>query len=236
MAIPPPDDGYGDAAVSPWTTRVVAFTRWVGPGRRVTQTGAAAPGAGPRTRAGARHRGCHRSGGPRAGAPHHQQRRTPRAEHHLCVGQGGAAGAGHRRQAGRGAEERCAAGAAGAAVGADVRHVRGHSGRRSASLGGASRCCVATSLRHPGRLSGVCEHDGPAGLDLVCRWGRGQSRWPGRWRPGHPPGHVAAVNDRDVRAAVGVLARFGALRLDGLPDARVVALTPLGRAAMPSCW
>jgi hypothetical protein len=39
MAIPPPDDGYGDAAVSLWTTRVVAFTQWVGPGRRVTQTG-----------------------------------------------------------------------------------------------------------------------------------------------------------------------------------------------------
>src|SRR6266540_3365763 len=32
-------------------------------------------------------------------------------------------------------------------------------------------------------------------------------------------------NDRDVRAAVGVLARFGALRLDGPPDAYVVALT-----------
>ena len=30
---------YGDAAVSLWTTRVVAFTQWVGPGRRVTQTG-----------------------------------------------------------------------------------------------------------------------------------------------------------------------------------------------------
>jgi hypothetical protein len=39
MAIPPPDDGCGDAAVSLCTTRVVAFTRWVGPGRRVTQTG-----------------------------------------------------------------------------------------------------------------------------------------------------------------------------------------------------
>ncbi len=30
MAIPPPDDGYGDAAVSLWTTRVVAFPQWVG--------------------------------------------------------------------------------------------------------------------------------------------------------------------------------------------------------------
>ncbi len=39
MVISALDDGYGDAAVSQWTTRVVAFTRWVGPGRRVTQTG-----------------------------------------------------------------------------------------------------------------------------------------------------------------------------------------------------
>ncbi len=40
MATFPPDDRYGgDAAVLQWTNRVVVFTRWVGPGRRVTQTG-----------------------------------------------------------------------------------------------------------------------------------------------------------------------------------------------------
>ena len=38
MAIPHPTTGTGDAAVSQWTTRVVAFTQWVGR-RRVTQTG-----------------------------------------------------------------------------------------------------------------------------------------------------------------------------------------------------
>jgi hypothetical protein len=87
-------------------------------------------------------------------------------------------------------------------------------------------------------LSGVAEHDGPAGLDLVCQWG---------WHAVSHRDRVAGLpaihwdtwrrcNDRDVHAAVGVLARFGALRLEGPSDARVVALTPLGRATLPSCW
>ena len=71
----------------------------------------------------------------------------------------------------------------------------------------------------------------------MCRWG-----WDAVSRGVRGDGVPAAhrdiwrrCNDRDVRAAVGVLVRFGALRLDGPPDAYVVALTPLGRAALPSC-
>ncbi|GAA2216689.1 hypothetical protein GCM10010429_44870 [Micromonospora olivasterospora] len=39
MAVPHPGTDTGDAAVSQWATRVAAFTRRVGPGRQVTQTG-----------------------------------------------------------------------------------------------------------------------------------------------------------------------------------------------------
>jgi hypothetical protein len=81
-------------------------------------------------------------------------------------------------------------------------------------------------------------HDGPAGLDLVCRWGRDAVGHGGRIA-GVPAAHGDTwrrCDDRDVRAAVGVPARFGALRIDGPPDGGVVALTPLGRAALPACW
>ncbi len=71
-------------------------------------------------------------------------------------------------------------------------------------------------------LSGFSAHEGPAGLDLVCRWD-----WDAVSRgvlvAGVPAIHRDTwrrCNDRDVRAAVGVLARFGALRLAGPPEAR----------------
>jgi hypothetical protein len=86
-------------------------------------------------------------------------------------------------------------------------------------------------------LSGVFGHDGPAGIDLVCRWGWDAVSRVGRVAGGPPSTGETwrRCSDRDVGAAVGVLARFGVLRLDGPPDARVVALTPLGRAALPCC-
>ncbi|MFF5074961.1 hypothetical protein ACFY2R_28150 [Micromonospora olivasterospora] len=60
-------------------------------------------------------------------------------------------------------------------------------------------------------LHGLSGHDCPAGSDRVCRWGwhavsRGvrvadvSAAHRDTWRP---------CNDRDVRAAVGVLVRFG---------------------------
>ena len=39
MTVSAPEDELAAAAVSQWTTRVVAFTRWVGAGRKLTQTG-----------------------------------------------------------------------------------------------------------------------------------------------------------------------------------------------------
>ena len=238
MAIPPPDDGYGDAAVSPWTIRVVAFTRWVGPGRRVTQTcrltlaqaRELVPALG--------------TGDVIDPVVHGRVHRTTSSEElpelnttcawakaaRLVRATGGKLVAVRKNAV---LLERpvplwermfTTFGALGPAIcppGWGESLLRGH---------------FAEGIRAV--LSGVSGHDGPAGLDLVCQWG-----WDAVSRGGRVAGVPAAhrdtwrrCSDRDVRAAVGVLVRFGALRLDGPPVARVVAFTPLGRAAMPSCW
>jgi hypothetical protein len=238
MAIPPPDDGYGDAAVSLWTTRVVAFTQWVGPGRRVTQTGRL-------TLAQARELvPALDTGDVIDPMVHGRVHRTTSTEELPELNTTCAWAKAARLVRVTGGKlavvqknavllerpvplwERMFAtfGALGPVIcppGWGESLLRGH---------------FADGIRAV--LSGVSAHDGPAGLDLVCRWG-----WDAVSHGGRIAGVSAAnrdtwrrCNDRDVRAAVGVLARFGALRLDGPPDAYVVALTPLGRAALPSCW
>lgn len=79
-------------------------------------------------------------------------------------------------------------------------------------------------------LAGIYAHDGPSGLAAVCALGwdavsRGYripdaGRQQDTWR---------RCNDRDIASALGVLARFGAVRIDGPREARSVTLTPLGR-------
>jgi hypothetical protein len=234
------DDGYADAAVSQWTTRVVAFTRWVGPGRRVTKTGRL-------TLAQAQARElvpALDTGDVIDPVVHGRVHRTTSTEELPELNTTCAWAKAARLVRVTGGKlvvvqknavllerpvllwERMFAtfGALGPAIcppGWGESLLRGHFAEGIQAV-----------------LSGVSGHDGPAGLDLVCRWS---------WDAVSRGVQVACVpathrdtwrrcNDRDVRAAVGVLARFGALRLDGPPGARLVALTPLGRAALPSCW
>jgi hypothetical protein len=83
-------------------------------------------------------------------------------------------------------------------------------------------------------LSGIYAHDGPVDLAQACAWG---------WKAVTRGYRIADVpepqqstwrrcNDRDVRNAFGVLARFGAVHIGGPKSALSVGLTELGRRAM----
>lgn len=83
-------------------------------------------------------------------------------------------------------------------------------------------------------LAGIYAHDGSAPLAEACRWAwtavsRGyrivdaSELHRDTWR---------RCNDRDVHRAVGVLARFGAVSLDGRQNATQVTMTGLGRHGM----
>jgi hypothetical protein len=189
MAISALDDGYADAAVSQWTTRVLAFTRWVGPGRRETQTGRL-------TLAQARELvPALDTGDAMDPVIHGRMHRTTSSEElpelnttymwakaaRLVRATGGKLVVVQKNAVLLGRPvplwERMFAtfGALGPAIcppGWAESLLRGH---------------FAEGIRAV--LSGVSEHDGPAGLDLVCQWGlgRGQPRRPGRRRAGHPP-------------------------------------------------
>jgi hypothetical protein len=83
-------------------------------------------------------------------------------------------------------------------------------------------------------LSRAYAHDGPVRLTEACEWA---------WQRVTAGYRIEAAsdaqqdtwrrcNDRDVRRALGVLAQFGAVRLDGPDEAQSVTLTPLGGWAM----
>ena len=83
-------------------------------------------------------------------------------------------------------------------------------------------------------LSGIYAHDGPVDLAQACAWGwEAVSRG---YRIADVPETQQDVwrrcNDRDVRNAIGVLARFGAVRIGGPQKAPSVELTALGQQAM----
>jgi len=83
-------------------------------------------------------------------------------------------------------------------------------------------------------LAGIQAYGGPVGLAEVCGWA-----WDAV-TAGYRTETATDVqqhtwrrcSDRDVRRAMGVLAQFGAVRLDGQDAAESVTLTPLARWAL----
>ncbi len=228
------EEGLAAAAVSEWTTRVVTLTRWVGAGRKLTQTGRL-------TLAHARELVELLDTGdvidPQTGGQVYRTKSSEELPELNTVLEWARAARLVRVTGGRLATVQTNAkllerplplwermfetfGALGPAVcppGWGESMVRSH---------------FAEGIRAV--LAGIYAHDGPVSLTEACTWA-----WEAVSRgyriadaPDSQRDTWRRCNDRDVHGAMGVLARFGAVRIDGQQEAMSVALTPLGRRGM----
>jgi hypothetical protein len=213
-----PEGELAAAAVSEWTTRVVAFTRWVGTGRRLTQTGRLTLG---HARELVELLGTGDVVDPRVGD---RVRRTKSSEElpELNTIFEWARAARLVRVAGG----RLMMVTKNAALLERPQplweRTFGALGPAICPPGGASPCCAATSPKGWGAvLSAIYIYDGPPSLAQACTWG-----WEAAIRGYRISGVTESqrdvwrrCNDRDVRRALDVLARFGAVRIDGPREA-----------------
>lgn len=234
MTASAPEGELAAAAVSEWTTRVVGFTRWVGAGRKLTQTGRL-------TLAHARELvdllGTADAVDPQIDGRVHRTKSSEELPELNAVFEWAKAARLVRVTGGRVmAVAKNAAllerpqplwermfesfGALGPAIcppGWGESMLRGHFAEGMQSVLFAIYMC-----------------DYSPSLTQACTWG---------WEAVSRGYRIADAtdqqrdiwrrcNDRDVRSAVGVLARFGAVRLDGPKEAPSVTLTPLGRQGM----
>jgi hypothetical protein len=117
---------------------------------------------------------------------------------------------------------------------ATARHPALCATRIAGSTSAPIAACSAATAGIGAVLAGIYAQDGPVGLTDACAWA-----WAAVSR-GYRIADASDLhrdtwrrcNDRDVHRAVGVLARFGAVGVDGRQDAMSVSMTELGRGGM----